>query len=263
MLVALLQPAVADKLSLNQISAVSERAEVGHRVASPRSTMTGRFRPARSISSGPVGCGSNTIRQNERWSWPVAVRWRSLTASRTSRPNSYPLSRTPLNLILERNVNLAARTWSSGISMTAPRPRSRRRTPNTPNTATIALVFSGRAGRAAAVDHHRGGRQQNHGDSRRHWTKAAACPRRCSTSRFEVGNSAAVKPAAAPAQAAASYRSRDRSCDSVRDPQQPGLCIVASAQIAGLAFVIGKILVARVAQRNAGPLFGLVSCTSP
>ena len=81
-------------------------------------------------------------------------RWRSSTEESNQPPEQYPLKQTPLNLILERNVDLARRNMVVGQKSDGTKTTVTAQDPEHPDYGTIQLVFTATPGRTAAMGDH-------------------------------------------------------------------------------------------------------------
>ena len=141
-LMAMLQPAFADKLSLNQISAYLNGLK----------TAKGSFTQIN--DDGTISTGTIYIRRPGRarfeYNPPNAALVMAgggqvaiFDSKSNQPPEQYPLKRTPLNLILQRNVNLARANMVVGHSYDGTATSVIAQDPEHPDYGTIRLVFSG------------------------------------------------------------------------------------------------------------------------
>lgn len=142
LLVAFLQPASAGKLSLNQIS----------RYLNGLKSVTGSFTQIN--DDGTIATGTIYIKRPGRMRFEynppddalvlagggqVAI----FDARSNQPPEQYPLAKTPLNLILKRNVNLAQADMVVGHQYDGTATSVTAQNPEHPDYGNIRLVFSG------------------------------------------------------------------------------------------------------------------------
>jgi len=140
-LVALVLPAQAEKISLGQLSSYLN------------SLTTAESNFTQINSDGSIATGRLYIRRPGRVRFEYAPPDRSLVmagggqvaifdAKSNQPPEQYPLRRTPLNLILEANVDLARARMVVGHSEEQNTTRVRAQDPEHPEYGTIDLVFT-------------------------------------------------------------------------------------------------------------------------
>jgi len=140
-LVALALPAQAEKISLGQLSSYLN------------SLTTAESNFTQINSDGSIATGRLYIRRPGRVRFEYAPPDRSLVmagggqvaifdAKSNQPPEQYPLRRTPLNLILEANVDLARARMVVGHSEEQNTTRVRAQDPEHPEYGTIDLVFT-------------------------------------------------------------------------------------------------------------------------
>ncbi len=142
-LIALSLPAAAaGKLSLNEIS----------RYLNSLTTVQGEFTQIN--DDGTISTGTIYIKRPGRIRFEYDPPERSLVMAGGGQvaifdhksnqpPEQYPLARTPLHLILERNVNLSRRNMVVGHSFDGTATTVKAQDPEHPDYGTIELVFTG------------------------------------------------------------------------------------------------------------------------
>ena len=141
LVIALAVPAMAEKLSLNQISAYLNGIQ----------TATSDFTQIN--DDGSIVKGKIYIKRPGRVRFEYAPPEQSLVmagggqvaifdAKSNQPPEQYPLSRTPLSLILERNVDLARRNMVVGNKSDGKTTTVTAQDPDHPDYGTIQLVFT-------------------------------------------------------------------------------------------------------------------------
>jgi outer membrane lipoprotein-sorting protein len=140
-LIALALPAAAEKIPLNQLSAYLNKL----------TTAEAEFTQVN--GDGSIATGKLFIRRPGRVRFEYAPPDKNLVlasggqvaifdAKSNQPPEQYPLSRTPLNLILAQDVNLGRAKMVVGHSEDGPTTRVRAQDPEHPEYGSIELVFS-------------------------------------------------------------------------------------------------------------------------
>ncbi|MDJ0826576.1 MAG: outer membrane lipoprotein carrier protein LolA [Rhodobacter sp.] len=142
LLMALAQPALADKLSLNQISSYLNGLK----------TVKGAFTQIN--DDGTIATGTIYIKRPGRVRFEYDPPEAALVMAGGGQvaifdpksnqpPEQYPLKRTPLNLILARNVNLGRANMVVGHAYDGTSTSVVAQDPENPDYGTIRLVFTG------------------------------------------------------------------------------------------------------------------------
>lgn len=142
MLMAFLQPAAAEKLSLNQISQYLNGLK----------SVTGSFTQIN--DDGTIATGTIYIKRPGRIRFEYNPPDNALVmagggqvaifdAKSNQPPEQYPLAKTPLNLILRNNVNLAQANMVVGHQYDGTATTVTAQDPEHPDYGNIKLVFSG------------------------------------------------------------------------------------------------------------------------
>ncbi len=101
------------------------------------------FQPEQSISNAPEIFVSNTIHRIKPSFWPRLVRWPFLIRKPIKAPETYPLNRTPLKIILAKNVDLARANMVTGHTDDGTATIVTAQDPEHPEYGNIQLKFTG------------------------------------------------------------------------------------------------------------------------
>ena len=104
--------------------------------------MTARLAPVNCGYSAPERCGSNMIRQTVRWFWPRPGTVQIFDPKSNQPPEQYPLKRTPLSLILARDVSLGQADMVVGHDFDGISTVVAAQDPKNPERGRIELMFT-------------------------------------------------------------------------------------------------------------------------